>query len=122
MSIKVEHTWQDLSLKAMLEPLRDSFLFFISDQEQFGIGSIIAGVPPINQSLIPNPSSIALLGEKNLSMSRIIVRNLSKKLQKPVVGFVDINSNLPEIKLGKYIVELLNLLYEELAKSEKETK
>jgi|SRR5271157_3281033 len=117
MSISVEHTWQEISLKASLQPLRDSFLFFVTDQEQFGIGSIVAGVPPVNQTLLPNPSAIALLGEKNLNLSRIIIRNLSKKLQKPVVGFIDIKADLPSAKLGKFIIELLDLLYEELENS-----
>jgi len=113
MVITVERTWESIKLKASLQPLRDSFLFFLTDQNEFGIGTIIAGVPAIKDSLFSNPSSTALIGTRDLNISKIITKNLCKKLEKPIIGFIDLKTTMPEIKLGKFVVELLEILLQE---------
>ncbi len=113
MVINIERTWEDLNLKAALQPLRESFLFFLTDQAEFGLGTIIAGVPGLKDTLINNPSSTALIGTKDLNLSRIIIKNLCKKLEKPVIGFIDLRTTMPELKLGKFVVELLDSLLKE---------
>ncbi len=113
MVINIERAWEDLSLKASLQPLRESFLFFLTDQAEFGIGTIIAGVPGLKDTLSNSPSSTALIGTKDLNLSRIIIKNLCKRLEKPVIGFIDIKSTIPELKLGKFVIELLEILLKE---------
>ena len=116
MVINVERTWEDLSLKAALQPLRESFLFFLTDQAEFGIGTIIAGVPGLKDALSNKPSSTALIGTKDLNLSRVIIKNLCKKLEKPVIGFIDLRTTMPELKLGKLVLELLEALLKEQEK------
>ncbi len=116
MIINVERTWEDLSLKAALQPLRESFLFFLTDQAEFGIGTIIAGVPGLKDTLSNKPSSTALIGTKDLNLSRVIIKNLCKKLEKPVIGFIDLRTTMPELKLGKLVLELLEALLKEQEK------
>ncbi len=118
MVINVERSWEDLNLKASLQPLRESFLFFLTDQAEFGIGTIIAGVPALKDTLSSNPSSTALIGTKNLHLSKIIIKNLCKNLEKPVIGFIDLKTTMPELKLGKLVVELLDSLLKEYEKNE----
>ncbi len=117
MVITIERAWEGITLKASIQSLRDSFLFFLTDQAEFGIGTIIAGVPALKDSLSNNPSSTALIGTKDLNLSRIIIKNLCRKLEKPVIGFIDLKTNMPELKLGKQVVELL----EDLLRKRKET-
>ncbi len=119
MVINIERKWEELSLRAALQPLRESFLFFLTDQAEYGIGTIIAGVPGLKDALSNNPSSTALIGTKDLNLSRIIIKNLCKKLEKPVIGFIDLKTTMPELKLGKLIVELLEALFKEHEKSKK---
>ncbi len=119
MVITAERTWEGINLKASIQPLRESFLFFLTDQAEFGIGTIIAGVPPLKDSLSPNPTSTALIGTKDLNLSRIIIKNLCKKLEKPVIGFIDLKTTMPELKLGKLVVELVEDLIREQKKPEK---
>ncbi len=118
MVINVERSWEDLNLKASLQPLRESFLFFLSDQAEFGIGTIVAGVPGLKDTLASNPSSTALIGTKDLHISKIIIKNLCKKLEKPVIGFIDLKTTMPELKIGKLVVELLDSLLKEYEKNE----
>ncbi|OLS13865.1 MAG: hypothetical protein RBG13Loki_2542 [Promethearchaeota archaeon CR_4] len=117
MVVSVERTWEGIKLKASLQTLRDSYLFFLTDQNEFGIGTIIAGVPAIKDSLITNPSSTALIGTRDLNISKIITKNLCKKLEKPIISFIDLKTTMPEIKLGKYIVEILESLLQEHKKN-----
>jgi hypothetical protein len=89
----------DFVVHVAIIPLKKSYLILITDQAEYGIGSVILSTPPVLEGMSATSSPITLFGLKNNLLANLVGKTASKKLQVPVMTLLLIkNEQLkPEI-------------------------
>ncbi len=122
LQLVAEHTGAhpDFPVAAALYKLHKSFLLLVSDQPEFGIGTVAISGPPTD--LYPNATSSPLssFGLKNNMLTNLVGKTASKSLMAPVLSLVLIkNTSLKqEVRLKAVMSCVIGLL--EAAKVAKE--
>lgn len=89
----------DFVVHVAIVPLKKSYLFFVTDQSEYGIGSVILSTPPMLEGTSATSSPVTLFGLKNNLLANLIGKTASKKLQVPVMTLLLIKNEQikPEI-------------------------
>ncbi|WP_371801916.1 hypothetical protein [Candidatus Lokiarchaeum ossiferum] len=80
--------FENFVVKATFVSLNNSYLLMVTDQEQFGIGTVTLSSPPTEFGTKATSSPFNIFGMKNSMLSNAIGRNASKHLKKPVLSLV----------------------------------
>jgi hypothetical protein len=68
--------------------LKQSFLILITDQEEFGIGTVTLSAPPLIEGTNASSSPFPLFGLKNNMLANLIGKVSSQKLNAPALSLV----------------------------------
>ena len=104
----------DFTVHASFIRLDNSFLLLVSDQNDYGIGTVTLSTPPttIRNNAISSPFN--LFGLKNTMLANLIGKTASKQLKSPVLSLILIKEQdiKPKI-LIKTAIEAINLAIKE---------
>lgn len=95
--------------------LYKGYILLISDQENYGLGSISLSTPPLNDALKSISSAYQLFGVEHSLLSKMIVERASYFLKEPVVLFLFLKAREKEEDLIKPIIKTLNELLSEVS-------
>jgi hypothetical protein len=84
---------KSLTIKAAFIKLMNGYLILITDQTEFGIGTVTLSAPPsgISEKALTSPFSV--FGFKNTYLANIIGKAASKQLGVPVLSLVFIKES-----------------------------
>lgn len=80
--------FENFIVKATFIALNNSYLLMVSDQENFGIGTVTLSSPPTEFGTKATSSPFNIFGMKNSMLSNAIGKSASKQLKKPVLSLV----------------------------------
>jgi hypothetical protein len=84
-------------INAALIPLQQSFLLLVSDQAEFGVGTVTLSAPPTIPGTGAVSSPFSLFGLKNNLLANLLGKMASKLLNLPVLSLILIKEE--EIKV-----------------------
>jgi hypothetical protein len=79
---------EGLTIQTAIFKLHKSFLLFVTDQADFGIGTVNFSIPPSGISTQAINSPFNLFGLKNTLLSSVIGKNATTHLKAPVLSLV----------------------------------
>jgi len=80
--------YENLTIHAVIIKLQKSFLLFVTDQADFGIGTVNLSIPPSGISTQAINSPFNLFGLKNTLLSSVIGKNATTHLKEPVLSLI----------------------------------
>jgi hypothetical protein len=109
---------ENLTITTTFLSLKDSYLLLVTDQDQFGIGTVTLSIPPTGLGTVGSSSPFSMFGMKNSLLANLIGKNASKKLKKPVLSLIFIKENQikPNI-IMKITMEAVSLAIEAVNKN-----
>jgi len=105
---------ENVKIYLTLFKLYKSYLLFISDQRDMGIGNVTLGSPSIVKGVRSPTSSYNLFGMKSNLLSTIIAERASNALNAPVLLLLFLNNKFEDEKIIKPIINFLNEVLEEI--------
>ena len=112
---------ENFTVKATFLALNNSYLLLVSDQDQFGIGTVTLSTPPTNFGTNATSSPFNIFGMKNSMLTNAIGKSASKQLQKPVLSLVFImEKDLKQEILIKTTMEAVTHAIEDVHNKAKE--
>lgn len=120
MKVIIERSFSidDYVLYIKLFKLHNSFLMMISDQEDLGIGNVVLGTPSLVDGIKTPTTSYNLFGINDKLISTIIVENVSKKLNAPVLLLLFLKNRKDEEAVIKPLVHFINVILDGLPEKE----
>ncbi len=109
----------NITIYLTLVKLYRGYVLFISDQVNFGLGSITLSTPPLNDVLKSTSVSYQLFGMEHNLLSKMIVEKAASYLKEPVILLFFLKGKEMENKLIKPIITLLNQILEEYKREKK---
>ncbi len=103
----------NITIYLTLVKLYRGYVLFISDQVNFGLGSITLSTPPLNDVLKSTSVSYQLFGLEHNLLSKMIVEKAASNLKEPVILLFFLKEKEKEKELIKPIITLLNQILEE---------
>ncbi len=98
--------FEDLTIRALIVKLQKSFLLLVTDQVDFGIGTVNFSIPPSGISTQAINSPFNLFGLKNNLLSSVIGKNATTHLKAPVLSMIYLlSTNIKEEQLIKIAME-----------------
>lgn len=85
-------TQGDFSISVTFIRLDQSYLLLITDQPEYGIGTVTISAPPSELFQDAMSSPFSLFGLKNPLISNLIGKTASKKLKVPVLSLILLKS------------------------------
>ena len=83
-----EASYSEYTIKATIIRLQKSFLLLVSDQPEFGIGTVTLSAPPAMSGLDAASSPFNIFGMKNNLLANLLGKMASKHLNSPVLSLV----------------------------------
>lgn len=77
--------YDSFSISISIIALKNSFMILATDQDEFGIGTLILSSPPSIEGTGAVSSPFTLFGLKNNIIANLVGKTASKKLKKPVL-------------------------------------
>jgi hypothetical protein len=96
--------------------LHKSFLLFLSDHKDLGIGSVFLSSPSTIEGV--KTSSTNIFGIKEKLLGQILVEKAANSLKSPVMLILFITSDIKEEEIIKPILVVLNEILEEIEETE----
>ena len=118
--IEENRSLDDINIYITLLELYKSYLLFISDQKELGIGNVSLGSPPSIEGIKTTSASYKLFGLDKKLISTIIVERTSYILKAPVLLLLFIKSQKEEEEIIKPIITFLNEVLSEIISTNKE--
>ena len=109
----------NITIYLTLVKLYRGYVLFISDQVNFGLGSITLSTPPLNDVLKSTSVAYQLFGMEHNLLSKMIVEKAANYLKEPVILFFFLKEREKEKELIKPIITLLNQILEEYKREKK---
>lgn len=106
-------TLDQITIYLVLIKLYRGYILLISDQVDFGLGSITLSTPPINEYIKSTSISYQLFGMEHNLLSKMIVEKAASYLKEPVILLLFLKEKEKEKELIKPIITLLNQILEE---------
>ena len=108
-------------VQATFLKLQNSYLLLVSDQPEFGIGTVTLSAPPSGISSEASSSPFNIFGMKNNILANLIGRNASKSLKVPVLSLVLIKESTlkPEQRM-KVIMQAVTKAINEVEETQKQ--
>jgi len=78
----------DLTISAAFMKLDRSYLLLVTDQADYGIGTVTLSSPPTSPHLGATSAPFSLFGLKNNLLANLIGKAASKHLQLPVLSLI----------------------------------
>lgn len=114
--------YDNFVVKAQFIELLNGFLLLITDQHQYGIGTIALTSPPSNISGKAVSSPFNLFGLKHTLLANIVGKTASIKLKKPVISMILIkNSSIKPKIITETVINAVNKAINKILESEKDT-
>ncbi len=96
----------DVQIRVLVMGLRNGSMVMVSDNPQFGLGTLSISIPPNNISDRAIGTPITAFGFKNTTLTNIIGKRASKQLGQPVLAIVHLQDHdIPTKKLQKQVME-----------------
>ena len=95
----------DSKIYIIILKLHKSYLFLISDVEDFGIGTVSMGIPSTLSTLKPTSSSYQLFGVQSDLLNRTIVESASYKLNSPVLLILYLKDQKVDQDMAKNLIK-----------------
>jgi hypothetical protein len=116
-----QSSYADFTVNVVVIALKKSYLTLITDQPEYGIGTVILGSPPVVEGTGATSSPLTLFGLKNSILSNMIGKTMSRKLTAPVLAVVFIKNEQikPEIITKTTMDAVLDAVDQILKKSPK---
>ena len=83
-----EATEKEFTAHAAFISLQNSFLLLVTDQPEFGIGTVTLSAPPSGVMTKATSSPFNIFGMKNTMLSGLIGKTTSKMLKKPILSLI----------------------------------
>lgn len=77
--------YDSFSISISIIALKNSYMILATDQDEFGIGTLILSSPPSIEGTGAVSSPFTLFGLKNNIIANLMGKTASKKLKKPVL-------------------------------------
>ena len=96
----------DVQIQVLVMGLRNGGLVMVSDNPQFGLGTLSVSIPPNNITDRAIGTPITIFGLKHTTLTNIIGKRASKQLGQPVLAIVNLQDHdLPLKQLQKQVME-----------------
>jgi hypothetical protein len=81
-------SYGEYTIKATIVRLQNSFLLLVSDQPEYGIGTVTLSAPPTMSGLDAASSPFNIFGMKNNLLANLLGKMASKHLISPVLSLI----------------------------------
>jgi len=107
--------FDNFQVKAIFLPLENSYLLLVSDQKDFGIGTVTLSSPSTKLGLDTLSTPFAIFGLKNSILANLIGKNASKKLNCPILSLLLIKEErIKQEIIIKTTMEAINIAIENI--------
>ncbi|MHA1521477.1 MAG: hypothetical protein ACTSVZ_04055 [Promethearchaeota archaeon] len=97
---------RDVQIQVLVMGLRNGGLVMVSDNPQFGLGTLSISIPPNNITDRAIGTPITVFGLKHTTLTNIIGKRASKQLGQPVLAILNLQDHdLPAKQLQKMVME-----------------
>ncbi|TXT63560.1 MAG: hypothetical protein BAJALOKI3v1_350033 [Promethearchaeota archaeon] len=120
MKLILDKSFQVDKLKLYLKlfKLHKSYLAFLSDQKEMGIGDVTLGSPQRIKGVKSTSSTYHLFGIQQKLLSSVITKRMTNFLDMPVLLLLFIKEKVEENEIARPIVDFINENLKDLRESE----
>ncbi len=105
----------DFSISSSLIRLKHSYLLFVTDQDEFGLGTITLASQPSEVHTGSSSNPFNFFGIKNNMLANIVSKTASKTLKAPVMVMLLIKeTKLKQKRINQLVIKNIKQLLEEL--------
>ena len=94
--------------------LQNSFLLLVTDQPEYGIGTVSLSAPPVGPNLKATSSPFNIFGLKNNMLANLVGRNATNLLKAPVMTMLLIkNTQIKPEVIMKVVTDTVKIAIDE---------